>query len=68
MKNNEKKVKTNEKKYEKYNINNETYGQKSTQWKASKYKFGAMSCQGLENFLSCPFSYFWALSKLKKKH
>ena len=24
-----------------------------------------MSRQGLENILSCPFSYFWALSKLK---
>jgi hypothetical protein len=30
-------VNTNEKKYEKYNENNETYGKKSTQWKASKY-------------------------------
>ena len=29
------------------------------------YNFGAMSRQGLENILSCPFSYFWALSKLK---
>ena len=28
-------------------------------------EFGAMSRQGLENILSCPFSYFWALSKPK---
>ena len=29
-------------------------------------EFGAMSRQGLENILSCPFSYFWALSKAQK--
>jgi hypothetical protein len=54
MKNNEKPMK----KYEQYNNNDETYGKKSTQWKASKYIIGAMSLQGLENILSCPFSYF----------
>ena len=36
MKNNEKKWKPM-KNDEKYNKNNETYGKKSTQWKASKY-------------------------------
>ena len=53
-------------KNEKYNKNNETYGKNPRNGRLPNIEFGAMSRQGLENILSCPFSYFWALSKAQK--
>ena len=56
------------KKYEKYNKNNETYGQKSTQWKASKYIIWSHVTPGSRKYSILSVFVFLSLIKAQKKH